>query len=230
MKLTKTEHAYILGAAKKLEAIRILGGSCECGETDFSKLEFHHLSNKSFNISKGKQKRWSEFLAEVLKCQLLCANCHRNRHINVNSKHNQLRKELLRINGTEECSTCGYCGPCLDFHHIDSSNKSFEISDVMIKNCYIKPGHIDYERLILEIAKCKILCANCHKSEHFDHVMFSKFKDEILKRSKIQKEYQRKLSNEMIRNMSDAGLSNSEISRILKCSKSTITNHLRKPI
>ncbi len=48
-------------------------------------------------------------------------------------------------------------GPCLEFHHKDSSKKEFELSKG------IKKSMEDIDR---EIAKCIVLCSNCHKKYH----------------------------------------------------------------
>ncbi len=52
----------------------------DCHETDSSVLEFDHLGNKAFNISQGfRDRAWGEVLAEIDKCEVRCANCHRQR-------------------------------------------------------------------------------------------------------------------------------------------------------
>jgi hypothetical protein len=52
----------------------------DCGESDRSVLEFDHLEDKSFNISRGFRDRpWSQVLAEIEKCEVRCANCHKLR-------------------------------------------------------------------------------------------------------------------------------------------------------
>jgi len=43
-------------------------------------MDFDHLGDKSFDISKGNRKRsWPAVLSEIAKCDLVCANCHRVR-------------------------------------------------------------------------------------------------------------------------------------------------------
>jgi hypothetical protein len=52
----------------------------DCGEDDPLVLEFDHLGEKEFNISKGIRDRgWDAVLAEMAKCDVVCANCHRRR-------------------------------------------------------------------------------------------------------------------------------------------------------
>jgi len=70
------------------ELRRLKGGKCEnCGYSKCDKaLEFHHVNekDKKFNISrrssKNLKKGWTEFIEEINKCVLLCANCHREAH------------------------------------------------------------------------------------------------------------------------------------------------------
>jgi hypothetical protein len=52
----------------------------DCGEADPVVLEFDHLEEKSFNIAKGLRDRsWEALVAEIAKCDVVCANCHRRR-------------------------------------------------------------------------------------------------------------------------------------------------------
>ena len=70
----------------RLERKRVLvdlcGGRClHCGYNQcVAALEFHHCdpADKVFALSKGNLLRpWPVLLIEVEKCDLLCANCHR---------------------------------------------------------------------------------------------------------------------------------------------------------
>lgn len=69
----------------KLAAIKHKGGKCEiCGySNNIAALDFHHLdpNEKEFNLSeKVRDAGWDRIKTEVEKCQLLCANCHRELH------------------------------------------------------------------------------------------------------------------------------------------------------
>lgn len=70
----------------RLKAIKHLGGKCTlCGYSKYPEvLEFHHKNpkQKDFNISlKGHCRSWNRVEEEIKKCILLCANCHRELHV-----------------------------------------------------------------------------------------------------------------------------------------------------
>lgn len=50
-----------------------------CGESDILVLEFDHLEDKNFAISQYSDKGLQKVKSEILKCQILCANCHRRK-------------------------------------------------------------------------------------------------------------------------------------------------------
>lgn len=74
-------------------------------------------------------------------------------------KHRK-RNDLIKEAGGK-CSKCGYnkCIAALDFHHIDSKNKSFGISQGM------RMG-LPYKKLLKETKKCILVCSNCHHEMH----------------------------------------------------------------
>lgn len=68
----------------KLKAIELLGGKCvRCGYKEHpAALEFHHKipQLKNFEINTVANKSWNKIHGELLKCELLCSNCHRIEH------------------------------------------------------------------------------------------------------------------------------------------------------
>ncbi len=65
----------------KLLAIEYKGGKCQvCGYRKYpGALDFHHVNgDKKFGIGdKGYTRSWEKVKAELDKCILVCANCHR---------------------------------------------------------------------------------------------------------------------------------------------------------
>lgn len=60
----------------------LLGHPCtDCGETDPIVLEFDHIEDKKFNIgaANGQGRSLKSVQAEVEKCEVRCANCHRRK-------------------------------------------------------------------------------------------------------------------------------------------------------
>jgi hypothetical protein len=52
----------------------------DCGEDDPLVLEFDHVGEKAFNIAQGLLRRkWETLIAEIAKCEVVCANGHRRR-------------------------------------------------------------------------------------------------------------------------------------------------------
>lgn len=53
----------------------------DCSETDLLVLEFDHVRDKSDSISVMvcRGDAWPSILAEIAKCEVVCANCHRRR-------------------------------------------------------------------------------------------------------------------------------------------------------
>lgn len=103
----------------------------------------------------GKQKRY---------CSTICKNA------NSNSKHNDYpaqqkrarrRKIQFIIEMGGKCSICGYRKnlAALTFHHTDPSLKEMKLDRRMMSNYKL-------ERLISEVAKCTLLCSNCHAEHH----------------------------------------------------------------
>ena len=59
-----------------------------------------------------------------------------------------------------ECQVCGYdkCVGALEFHHLDSTQKDFGLSKKGIPR--------SWEKQKIELDKCILLCANCHRETH----------------------------------------------------------------
>jgi hypothetical protein len=60
-----------------------------------------------------------------------------------------------------KCMICGECDPIvLDFHHREPQQKDFQLIGSF---CYSRSR----ESILKEIAKCDVLCSNCHRRVEF---------------------------------------------------------------
>ena len=74
----------------KRRLIEYKGGKCEiCGYSrNDNAFDFHHVNpeEKDYIISGRYNNSFEALKKEVDKCMLLCANCHRELHANMNKK------------------------------------------------------------------------------------------------------------------------------------------------
>lgn len=63
----------------------LLVGCAFCGETDPVVLDFHHRNpaEKKENVKSMSDRTDAKVRAEIAKCVVLCANCHRKLHAGV---------------------------------------------------------------------------------------------------------------------------------------------------
>lgn len=111
------------------------------------------------NILQGNQQKY-------------CSNaCKQKAHwysfkLQPNTYHSQTKRALSRklkyieyLGG--KCSSCGYCKniAALEFNHLDTSKKSFNIDSRKLSNT-------NESVLLNEVEKCNLLCSNCHREYH----------------------------------------------------------------
>ena len=97
-------------------------------------------------------------------------------------EYDRNRKEKNRkwLQSIKEKLSCSKCDEkrwwVLDFHHLDKKDKYEDIS-VLTKLGSIK-------KLMTELEKCVILCANCHRKTHYDpnfnNVLLNKLNTEVV--------------------------------------------------
>jgi hypothetical protein len=90
---------------------------------------------------------------------------YRNRNVNAErtlQRRAELRAWVYRLRQSHGCSRCTEDNPaCLEFHHVDEADKEMQIGR-MVTHGYSR------ERIEEEIEKCIVLCANCHRKEHYE--------------------------------------------------------------
>lgn len=92
----------------KQKAINNFGGKCaDCGKSyTYELYDFHHLdpSQKKYSWTVLKKLDEKTREKELSKCVLLCANCHRIRHLNI---RNEKKKTNIALSGEVVCFSCG---------------------------------------------------------------------------------------------------------------------------
>lgn len=91
-----------------------------------------------------------------LKPKYRCCKCMSEA---VQRRRVKLKKLAVEYKGGS-CEHCGYnkMQEVLEFHHKDPTQKDFGIS---------AKGHTrSFESIKVELDKCVMLCANCHREEH----------------------------------------------------------------
>jgi Stc1 domain len=104
----------------------------DCGETDIVVLEFDHVAEKLDDISvyAGGGRSWARVKAEIDKCEVRCANCHRRKTVERGAferpsksqglSHSRLSGRAIQLRldaslGLRECRVCGKTKPMNEF-------------------------------------------------------------------------------------------------------------------
>ena len=75
------------------------------------------------------------------------------------------RLKLAALKKERGCARCAEKDPrCLEFHHRDPKTKTTEVSGMVVFR------KVTWEMIEQEIAKCDVLCRNCHAKEHRDPI------------------------------------------------------------
>ena len=147
-------------------------------------MDFDHRdpSAKEFNVMTSRVMLMStaRVLAEVAKCDIVCVNCHRVRSreqhrarlthwtpgtsARLDEQRTLWRRQAAMLDRLRD-TPCGDCGgsfpPCsMDFDHREPAEK-LSCVPAMI-------GRAGDARILAEVAKCDIVCANCHRARTFE--------------------------------------------------------------
>lgn len=153
------------------------GGSFEPHQMDF---DHRDPEEKTFRVTSGAAMLRSRqaLLAEIAKCDIVCANCHRLR---TQRRHAERRPasrgssvylarkraawrahaELLNRLRHVPCADCARSFPpcAMDFDHRRGVTKRVAVTRMI--------GRAGVEAILEEVAKCDIVCANCHRLRTF---------------------------------------------------------------
>ena len=96
-------------------------------------------------------KNWYEENKEHFKKQVAVLN---------KKKRIELRQMIFDYKASKGCNRCPENDArCLDFHHI-GDDKEFTIGNIL-------RNKLCWESILKEIEKCEVICANCHRKEHY---------------------------------------------------------------
>lgn len=149
-------------------------------------MDFDHREprEKKFSIAAGKVllKSRAALLEEIAKCDIVCANCHAVRTyewvrankatlswfaVGVSARIEEHRAywkantDLLAELRDVPCLDCGQRFPfyVMQFDHRDRTQKRYTVSQMI--------SRAGPKTILAEVAKCDIVCANCHRDRTY---------------------------------------------------------------
>ena len=149
-------------------------------------MDFDHRepSEKSFNVTSSRAMLMSRsrLMVEIEKCDIVCANCHAvrtyewvraNKHtlswfaVGVSTRIEEKRAywtantDLLAKLRDVPCMDCERRFPfyVMQFDHRDRTQKRYTVSQMV--------SHAGPKTILAEVAKCDIVCANCHRDRTY---------------------------------------------------------------
>lgn len=114
--------------------------------------------------SKEYQKKWYQKNKEA-------------HDLRTKKKRKEIDNWFKELKSTLKCSNCAENHiACLEFHHKDKDTKIYNVSGMGRR-------YASKQLILDEIAKCEVLCANCHRKLHYreNHID----NDEIIKEESL---------------------------------------------
>ena len=145
-------------------------------------MDFDHRdpTRKAFNVMSGRAMLMSRsrLMAEIDKCDIVCANCHatrtykwllarertftgKSRRLEEKRLYWRAHAKLLEQLRDVPCADCGVRFPSyvMQFDHRDSADKKYTVTRMI--------GRAGRAKILTEAAKCDIVCANCHRERTY---------------------------------------------------------------
>lgn len=125
-----------------------------------------------FNKDKNRKDGYSNRCRECTKL-LQRKNYYENKDVYYKRKLERIYKRrvfIIKDKLKKGCKECGVKHPAiLEYHHKDPSKKNMEIA--------VNYKFTSMYNLLKEIAKCDVLCSNCHRTLHWDIKNGDNFRD-----------------------------------------------------
>ncbi len=174
-----TKNTIRLTLTKRVGDLKVASGCIDCGYREHPEaLDFDHVTGHKracVSVLVAKCCSWGTISAEIAKCEIRCAVCHRVKtHLDPASRGYlprvrmtnwvaQRRADLRVVCEQAKSRACEKCGNrfpslAMDLDHTDPSTKKRNVSRMI-------HSEISLEGLRIEIRKCRLLCANCHRVE-----------------------------------------------------------------
>jgi hypothetical protein len=180
----KHNHTYVV--VRNVEFLRdryFDGGLFKCigcdNTFDFACMDLHHPNGKmdsgnllSFYLH-CNLPNYPERIAEIDRCEWYCARCHDALHNDPTLTYeqsyasnpwkgaiadNNMRKLIAKYGNLCDDCGAGLLAKEIQFHHRNRQRKAF-----VVKKMLKSPN---WDRLDREVAKCDVLCRNCHRLRH----------------------------------------------------------------
>ena len=161
----------------------------DCSENDTTLLECDHIHDDKSKMKNGKKignligNSRKNLAMELNKCEIVCAFCHRLRTQSrktfriENASPGYLDKRSKMHKAKFEIGKCTLCPrlvnetniSAFDFDHINPNTKISEVTTMLRTS--------PWSEILVEIAKCQLLCVNCHRKKTASEQKFRKLED-----------------------------------------------------
>ena len=85
-------------------------------------------------------------------------------------RRKNLLEDLRTYKSNKGCMCCDETTAiCLELHHLVPEEKELHPADMIARGWA-------WERMMIEVAKCEVLCSNCHKKVHADLINLDDYK------------------------------------------------------
>lgn len=142
------------------------GAPCtDCGQRySYFVMDFDHRdpATKLLDVSLMVKRMfaWDKVLAEVAKCDLVCVCCHRLRTYQGDDNYRSRRWiETKALIDQLKSAPCMDCGGQFKACQMDFDHKGEKVDSV----ARLHSNGASLEAIKTEIAKCDLVCANCHR-------------------------------------------------------------------
>lgn len=127
----------------------------------------HQTKELSNFYLRHKGKRAGEYYSHCKTCQRICGKAyyHNNHEVQLgraverNRKTRKAQRDFVSLLKDRPCVDCGkkYPSCVMDFDHRDKNLKMGNIGSL------VSQAYFNKEKLLVEINKCDLVCANCHR-------------------------------------------------------------------